>query len=181
MNWNWLSTTPSELAMTVLSAVAMYIALIFFTRLAGLRSFSKLSSFDFAITVSFGTLFASAILTQDPPVFRALFALGLIYLLQHGITRLRIYSTLVTQLVDNAPILVMDGATIIEKNLSKAGVTKEDLRSKLREANVLQWDDVHAVVVETTGDVTVLHSSMDEESALDRSLLAGVRGVDEHA
>lgn len=181
MDWTWISTTPSEIVMTVLTAVAMYVALIAFTRLAGLRSFSKLSSFDFAITVSFGTLFASAILTKDPPVFRALFALGFIYALQHGITRLRIHSGLISRLVDNAPLLVMDGSTILEENLSRSGITKADLRSKLREANVLRWEQVRAVVVETTGDVTVLHASADDESTLDRSLLAGVRGVDERS
>lgn len=177
MDWSWINTTPSELGMTVLTAVGMYVALITFTRLAGLRSFSKLSSFDFAITVSLGTVFASAVLTEEPPLFRGLFALAFIYVLQHVVARFRLHSRLVSQLVDNEPLLVMDGTTVLEENLSTAGLTKEDLRSKLREANVLRWEQVKAVVVETTGDVTVLHA--DDDSPLDRSLLAGVRGVDD--
>lgn len=44
-----ISTTPSERWMPLFSTVAMYTGLILFTRLAGLRSFSKLSNFDFAI------------------------------------------------------------------------------------------------------------------------------------
>jgi phosphate/sulfate permease len=127
------------------------------------------------------SIFASAVLTEDPPLFRGLFALGFIYVLQHVIARLRIRSNLVSQFVDNAPILVMDGSTILEENLSKSGITREDLRSKLREANVLRWEQVQAVVVETTGDVTVLHASDGDESTLDRSLLAGVRGVDDRS
>lgn len=178
IDWSWIGTTTSDLWMVVLSAVLMYGALILFTRLGGLRSFSKLSSFDFAITVSFGTVFAAAILTDNPPLFRALFALGLIYALQFFVARLRIHSRWVSSFVDNSPILVMREGTILEENLARAGVTKDDLRSKLRDANVLQWEQVRAVVVETTGDISVLHTSSADDTPLDLTLLAGVRGVD---
>lgn len=164
--------------MVVLSAVLMYGALILFTRLGGLRSFSKLSSFDFAITVSFGTVFAAGILTDNPPLFRALFALGLIYALQFFVARLRIHSKWVSASVDNSPILVMRDGTILDENLARAGITMDDLRFKLRDANVLQWDNVHAVVVETTGDISVIHTSSDGATSLDPTLLAGVRGVE---
>ncbi len=68
----------------------------------------------------------------------------------------------------------MDGPTIIEDNLLKARVTKGDLRSKLREANVLDLSQVRAVVFETTGDVVVLHSS-DQSQSLEPWLLKDVK------
>lgn len=37
-------------------------------------------------------------------------------------------------------------------------VSQADLMAKLREANVLQLSQVKAVVFETTGDISVLHS-----------------------
>jgi uncharacterized membrane protein YcaP (DUF421 family) len=40
-------------------------------------------------------------------------------------------------------------------------VTKDELRGKLREANVLQLNQVKAVVLETTRDISLLHSSED--------------------
>ncbi len=180
IDWSWIATTSSDLWMVVLSAALMYGALILFTRLGGLRSFSKLSSFDFAITVSFGTVFAAGILTDNPPLFRALFALGLIYALQFVVAWLRIHSDWASSFVDNSPILVMRDGSILDENLAEARVTKDDLRSKLRDANVLQWDQVRAVIVETTGDISVLHSSSEDDTPLDPTLLAGVRGVDAH-
>ena len=51
----------------------------------------------------------------------------------------------------------MDGNEILEDNLRKARVTKSDLRSKLREANVTRLDQVKSVIFETTGDISVLH------------------------
>ena len=178
LDWSWLLTTASTLWMVAFSAVGMYVALIAFTRLAGLRSFSKISSFDFATTVAFGSVLASAILTEDPPLVQAVVALGIIYGMQYVVARLRIHSGVASHIVDNAPILVMEGSTILHENLSKAGVTEKDLRSKLRGANVLQWDQIRAVVVESTGDVSVLHGPSDGP-ALDPSLLSSVRGAEQ--
>ena len=71
------------------------------------------------------------------------------------------------RIIDNNPLLLMDGPNILEENLRKARVTKGDLRSKLREANVLQLSQVKAVIFETTGDISVLHSSNAGEEVED--------------
>lgn len=161
----------------IISAIGMYLALIIFTRLSGLRSFSKISSFDFATTVAFGSVLASAVLANDPPVLQAIFALGVIYLLQHLVSRLRIHLKSVSEAVDNPPILVMNGSTILHDNLSEVGVTEKDLLAKLREANIVRWEQVRAVVVESTGDLSVLHDTPDAPP-LEESLLSGVRDAE---
>ena len=42
-------------------------------------------------------------------------------------------------------------------------VTEGDLRSKLREANVVKLSEVKAVIFETTGDMVVLHKSNEDD------------------
>ena len=74
-------------------------------------------------------------------------------------------------LVDNAPLLLMDSGGVLEENLAAARLTPADLRAKLREANVVDPARVHAVVFETTGDVSVLHGG----DRFDPDLLRGVR------
>ena len=58
----------------------------------------------------------------------------------------------------NTPILLMKDGKVIHENLKKALVSKADLMCKQREANVLRLSQVRAVVFETTGDISVLHS-----------------------
>jgi uncharacterized membrane protein YcaP (DUF421 family) len=79
------------------------------------------------------------------------------------------------KLVDNEPMLLMKNTKIIEKNLARAKVTHSDLRAKLREANVTQINQVQAVVMESTGDIAVLHHD-DPDHELDDVLLEGVQG-----
>ena len=51
----FITDLPSAVAI-VITAVGIYIAIILFTRIAGKRSFSKMSSFDFAMTVAIGSI-----------------------------------------------------------------------------------------------------------------------------
>lgn len=153
----------------------MTLLVILYTRLFGLRSFSKMSSFDFAMTVAIGTLLASAIVNKSPSVTQAGVGLLSLYLIQLAVAVLRQKLGWFNQAVDNQPVLLMDGPEILHGNLKKAQLTEADLRSKLREANVLNYNQVKAVVFETTGDVSVLHS--DQDVKLDADILQGVQGV----
>ncbi|SMO73478.1 DUF421 domain-containing protein [Gracilimonas mengyeensis] len=175
MDFSWINTSPTSLLMVLISCIGIYVALIIYTRIAGLRSFSKMSSFDFAITVAIGSIIASTILTKSPPLLQAMIALGILYALQMSVASLRNHSSFISDLVDNKPLLLMNGTHIIEKNMQKAKVTHDDLRAKLREANITQLSQVKAVVMEATGDVSVLHHH-DSEHQLDSELLKEVEG-----
>ncbi|MEP0546470.1 MAG: YetF domain-containing protein [Rhodothermales bacterium] len=172
---NWITTSGSAVLMVIVSAVGMYAALILLTRLFGLRSFSKMSGFDFAVTVSIGSILAGTVLTPSPPLLQALVALATLYALQIGLAAWRARSSTVADVVDNQPVLLMAGRTILHDNLRRVNVSEADLRAKLREANVLSLDSVHAVVFESTGDVSVLHGDADD---FDPWLLDGVDDAD---
>jgi uncharacterized membrane protein YcaP (DUF421 family) len=155
--------------MVVISTLSIYIILILFTRVAGVRTFSKISSFDFAITVAIGSLIATTVLSKDPPLFQASVALASLFVIKMSIARLR-KNKFVKYLVDNKPVLLMKGSVMLDENMKKAKVSRSDLLAKLREANVTKFKHIKAVIMETTGDISVLHHS-DEEHELDEHLL----------
>lgn len=174
MALSWFSSTWQALGLVVASTVGIYLSLIVVTRFAGLRSFSKLSGFDFAITVAIGSVVASVLVAEDPPLAQGVMALVALYAIQIGVAALRNRSQAVAGWVDNEPLLVMDEERILDENLRKGHMTREDLYAKLREANVLRLEEVHAVVMESTGDVSVLHGE-PEGPEPDPEVLTGVR------
>lgn len=157
----------------LLHAVLTLGAIIAFTRLQGLRSFSKMSGFDFAVTVSFGSILASAVTSPGTPVWQPLAALAALFALQWAMSRGRVQSAGLRSMLDNAPRVVMRGSEIDEAALRHVGMTREDLAAKLREANVITLDEVHSVIVEATGDVSVLHGTAADEP--DEFVMCGVR------
>ncbi len=172
MSDKWFESPPSALLAIVLTAVGIYVLLIFYTRIAGKRSFSKMSSFDFAMTVAVGSLLATTILSKQVSLMDGAVGLAALYLLQIGAALLRRFD-IFRRMIDNTPLLLMNGSTILHQNLRKARVAEGDLRSKLREANVYDLNQVMAVIFETTGDISVLHTE-DEDARLDTWLLKDV-------
>lgn len=160
--------------MVAISAFGIYAALLLLTRLAGLRSFSKMSSFDFVITIAFGSVLASTMLAKDPPLLVGAFALAVLFGIQFVVSRARRANAFVERLVDNVPLLLMAGEQILSDHLDSARMTEEDLKSKLRMAGVTSPSQVLAVIFETTGDVSVLKKS-DETTPW---VFEGVRGVE---
>lgn len=165
-----LGASWSDLGVVVVAASAIYLWVIAATRLMGLRSFSKMSAFDFAMTVAIGSAIAATALGTAPLAHGAV-AVAVLFVAQFLVALLRRW-TAADRLVDNAPLLLMEGPRILDDHLAKARLTRDDLYAKLRSANVLALDDIHAVVFETTGDVSVLHG----RGRLDARLLASVRG-----
>ena len=163
---NWFDVSYQSVITISLSAIGIYSAVILFTRIGGKRSFSKMSSFDFAMTVAVGSILASTILNSSVSLMEGVVGLAAVYILQISAAFLRRFSFF-HQLIDNTPLLLMDGSRIIEGNLKKARVTNSDLRAKLREANVLKLSQVRAVVFETTGDISVLHTANEGEEVED--------------
>jgi len=140
-------------------------------RVVGLRSLSKMTSFDFIMTVALGSLVAGAAQASEWTAFaQALLAMAGLFVLQWAAARLRKNSDTVETIIQNEPILLMRDGQIIASALERTRVAESDLYAKLREANVLDFSKVRAAVLETTGDVSVLHGD-----ALDDALLKGVR------
>lgn len=147
-------------------------AVILMTRLNGLRTFSKMSGFDFAITVAMGSVLASAVMaTAAANFWTNVGALAALVAAQGVISRVRERVPAFKSTIDNAPLLLMENGRILEENLVKGQITRGDLIGKLREANALKLSEVRAVVLEDTGDVSVLHGGEE----IDTALLEGVR------
>ena len=171
----WILTEPINLMGVVVCTVGIYLLLIGLTRLAGLRAFSKLSSFDFAVTIAMGSVIATTISAKSPPLAQCGLALIGLFAIQFIVAFLRSRTGWMSLIVDNRPLLLMDGTEVLTDNLRRARITRDDLRGKLREANVLDLSQVRAVVLEATGDISVLHGDADGPPLSDE-LLEGVRG-----
>lgn len=172
MSWERFGASWTQLAVVVLAGAAAYVTVIALTRLAGVRSLAKMSSFDFAATVAVGSTVAS-VLVGSAPLAAGVVGLLVLFGLQYLIATLR-RRGLLRGLMDNAPILLMAGSQVLEGNLRHARVSREELWSQLRLSGVHRRDQVRAVVMETTGDVSVLRVG----APFDVELMSGVRGAE---
>ena len=167
---NWIYAPSDPLWQTLIGAFLLLIAIIIFTRIVGLRSFAKFTAFDFAFTVAIGSVVAST-LTSSTTVVHGAVAIAALLCATYITSIVQKKFPAMRKFTSNSPLLLMDGNQILEHNLKKAKVARSQLFAKLREANVLNLDQVRAVVLETTGDISVLHSSDTSEEPVEEILL----------
>ncbi|RFN57729.1 DUF421 domain-containing protein [Marixanthomonas ophiurae] len=163
----------TEIPEVFIGTTCIFLLIILYTRIFGLKSFSKMTGFDFVITVAIGNIIAMTVNTGNPSVLVGAILLLILYVLNYLITYIRYKSKTVENLIENKPIMIMRNGVVLKKNLKKSKVTESELQSKLREANVITLDQVKAVILETTGDVSVLHSDKENIEVADY-LLEGI-------
>ena len=157
----------------ILTVVAL-IFVVFTIRIVGLRSLSKMTNFDFVSTVATGSLLASAATVSEWPEFiQCLVAIMFLFVAQYVLAKMRKSTDNVENVLSNKPMLLMRDGVMDEAALKSARVTKSDVIAKLRESNALSLDKVRAVVLESTGDISVLHGD-----TFDDRLLDNVQGFD---
>lgn len=148
-------------------------AVIVATRFVGLRTFSKMTAFDFVTTVAIGSLLAGAASSSEWPAFlQNVGAIFSILIIQIVLALLRRHSDTAENAVANDPVLLMRDSIWHLDALRSTRVSKGDVWAKLREANVSDLSQIRAVVLESTGDISVLHAS-----TLDETLLCNVRSI----
>jgi uncharacterized membrane protein YcaP (DUF421 family) len=169
---NWLTAPWDTIGETALTVFFIYLIVILFVRIAGLRTFAKMSSFDFASTIAIGSIIATIVMNSDTSLLKGTVALATIMLFQQIFAGLKYRIPAFQEATENSPTMLMDGTTFLEDNMKRTGVSRSDIIAKLREANVIRMNQVMAVILETTGDISVLHQEGPE--AIDDELLEGV-------
>ncbi|NCP12911.1 MAG: DUF421 domain-containing protein [Sphingomonadales bacterium] len=161
------------LARGIVLTVAGLVWILLLVRIIGLRSFSKMTAFDFVITLATGSLLASAAtVTRWPAFFQITVALVVLMGVQAGLALLRKSNKTVRKLMGNTPLLLMRDGEFLDEAMRSSRVAREDVLAKLRGANVTELTDVRAVVLESTGNISVLHGKR-----IDPEMLEGVRGA----
>lgn len=157
---------------TVLAAIALAWVVIC-VRIIGLRSFSKMTSTDFVTTIAVGSLLAGCVqATTWSSLCQALLAIAALLGIQFLVSRTRAHRDDFEGVVDNTPTLLMRDGVFLEAAMLRTRTTRNDVIAKLREANVTHVSEVRAVVLEATGDISVLSGA-----TLDETLLEGVTTV----
>ncbi len=173
MQWQaWISIDWQQVVGIVFSVIAFYFCLILFTRIAGLRSFSKLSSYDLAMTIGIGSILASTVLSETPSLLQGLLAVGMLFILQSLVSIIRRQVKPVKALIDNQPIILMAHGEYFWDNLKEANLSTNDIKQILRKNGVKSKTEVFAVIMETTADMSVIKNN---DAVPDWSLFEDIR------
>ncbi len=157
---------------TLIVGTLSYITLIALLRVSGKRTLSKWNAFDFIVTVAFGSLLATMILSKDTSLIQGVFGFALLVVLQYIVSWLSIRYADVRALIKSEPTLLLYQGEFRQAALKEHRVTEGEVRAAVRSQGIAGMEDVEAVVLETDGSFSVIrHFETTTDSAL-----KGVKG-----
>lgn len=150
-----------------------YIGVVLVLRLSGNRTLSKMSAYDFIVTIALGSTLSSILINRNVSLAEGLAAIVLLVLLQLAVSWSAVRSRLVSKSVRDLPVLIMRDGAFLDDAMKQTRITAGDVRSAIRKKGLGAVEDVAAVVLETDGTLSVIGRG----NAGSRSALEGVEGA----
>ena len=166
-----------ELGRTVLIGALAYLALVFLLRISGKRTLTKLNAFDLVVTVALGSTLASTIMSKSVALAEGATAFVLLAGLQFAITWLSVHYRPFSKLVKAEPRLLFFEGAFLDQAMQGERLTRGEVRAAVRSSGAASMTQVHAVVLETDGSLSVVKA----DGATDNSALEGVKGWSERS
>jgi uncharacterized membrane protein YcaP (DUF421 family) len=165
----------TSIGRTLLAGATAYVALVLMLRVSGKRTLSKLNAFDLVVTVALGSTLSAILTSKQVPLADGVVALGLLVALQFAVAWVASRSRFVNRIAKSEPrILFRRGAFAVEA-MRRERVTEDEVLAAVRKAAVASLDDVEVVILESSGDLSVLRRVPDATEAGARGALRGVR------
>lgn len=164
----WIGTTWRTVGFVALGTTLIYVSMVVGIRIAGRRTVSQMSAFDFVITVALGSLLATTAVSSDVSFLQGFSALVTLLMLQTIVAFLRQRFGWFRRLADFRPKLLREGQwSHLSRSPAGAQLTQEELRSKLRQKGIFDYGEPVVVILESDGSISVIR---DEDRAADLDL-----------
>lgn len=148
-NWDSLVRT---FAITVMA----YLVIVFLLRVSGKRTLSKMNAFDFIVTVALGSALAAVSLNKSISLADGAMSFGVLIFMQYLLTWLSVRYRAVKHLITSQPVLLLYKGELLHDVLKRERVTEEELNLAARKEGISDLQDIDAMVLEATGDITVI-------------------------
>lgn len=106
--------------------------------------------FDFVMGVSMGAIIANAVVGQQFTSTSAVIAFVILSILTVSLGYLHIKSLRVRKLINSEPVILVENGTIIEENLTNAGLDKNWLTAQLNSQNIKDASEVFYAGLDNT-------------------------------
>lgn len=145
-------------------ALLSYFTLFLFIRISGKRTLSKLTAFDFVVTITLGSTLASMMLGKST-VAEGAVALMVMISLQFLLAYAAKKSPVMEKVLNSKPTLLYYEGKFLEDEMTKEVVTEEEIYAAVRKFRIYSLAQVRAVVMEINGELTVVKKEYGHDDA----------------
>lgn len=141
----------------VLRAAAMYFVLMVLFRIAGRRSLTELTTFDFVLLLIIGEATQQALLGDDFSVTNAVLIIATLIAIDVGFSLAKQRSKRLAKFLDGGPTIVVENGKPLMHRMKEARITEADVMEAARSTQgVLEMKDIRYAIMERNGAISII-------------------------
>lgn len=146
----------------VIRVLAMYALLLVVFRLAGKRTLSDATTFDFLLLLVISETTQQALVRDDPSFTHAAIMILTFIAANVGMSSWKQRSKAVARLLEGEPVLLVEHGRPIRRTMDKERVDEDDILEAAREARGLEHlSQIKYAILERTGRISIIPFQSD--------------------
>lgn len=142
---------------SVLRAAAIYLVVLVVFRLAGRRTLSELTTFDFVLLLIIGEATQQALLGDDFSIVNAMVVIVSLVVFDIALSLLKNQSRWVAKLIDGEPMIIVEDGQILARRVRKARIGEADILEAARHSQGLERiDQIKFAILEKNGKISII-------------------------
>lgn len=146
--------------------ILLYFIILVVFRLMGKREIGELSLLDLIVSMMIAEMAVIAIEQTNDPILHSVIPMVLLMVIQYSLALLSLKSKKIREIIDGRPTVIINKGKIDEHAMKQQRYNLDDLMMQLREKNVKNLADVEFAILESSGELSVLAKSPDQQSEL---------------
>lgn len=143
----------------ILRTVIVYFALLIGLRIAGKRELGQMDPFDLVVILVISNAVQNAMVGQDTSLTAGLVAAFTLLAVNWAVARVGSRWISVGRALVGTPTLLVNDGELVEPNLRKEGLVKDEVMMAIREHGVGRVEDVELAILEVDGSISVVPKS----------------------
>lgn len=148
----------------LLRASVVYLFMVAAIRLFGKKELSQLSVTDLVFILLISNAVQNAMLGPDTSLAGGVLAALCLFVLNYLLKLLMYRSKKVKSLIEGEPVMLVYKGNLIEDNMSKEKITRDELEAVVREHGVSSVENVELAILEIDGNISVLSKEIEQQS-----------------
>ena len=140
----------------VLRTVLVFCFLLVLTRVIGRRELSSLQPFDLILLIVLGDAVQQGLTQDDYSLTGAFLVIGTFAVLQVFVSWIGYRFPRARPVLEGEPIIIIDDGQLIERNLKRERLTKQEIAEQARIQQIAHISDVRWGVLETNGQISFI-------------------------
>lgn len=140
----------------VLQTLVAFFSILLITRILGRQQVAQLTVYEYINGITFGSIAATVATDLGQSSWGHILGLFLFGILTFLVSYISRKNRSISKIIDGEPVLVIQDAHILEKNLARFQYTVDDLTHLLRKKDIFNIQDVKYAVLETTGEISIV-------------------------